>query len=732
MMAKCRIVWAPGFHLLSHVARRFRLRAWALTILLALTPVLLSASPARAGCNFEDMVDAFKQAVSTTAECEPVCQNAYECYAVAVLAAALTFDVKQGVDISPLCTDMPAKVEDLMAKLAPLLSQQDMAEISQYANYISDALKFVSCACKTTDLNIANESSFGQCINDVAEAVGCKPIVIAGFVVAYDCVPGNPVSDAFDAIEGWTCKTLELGCGDSDYVEANYKPSCPSGLQSDRNGNCVPCESIANATTGTHGECACKAGYTEDAFWLYVPGYDTKYKILKSCAFSCSAPLVYSGGFCQCPFGTQSDYAGGCKTCTANEKYVPFKVVGGVLQEGRCEPCPLCTRPSANQLSCGNPCNNAAGEIFEQGKCVACPSNSKAVYFSGSCGQCQACDFGQKVSANHQSCIPACAPGQIMGGLMLGKDQAADPTAYQCQTCPDNTYASYESTGNSRGICLPCADGKFSKAGATQCLDLNCAPGSYQDPNDPHACKSCPPTQIYIPTEKKIVPGPAPGQSSAQVVPGHCGCGDNQVLQGGVCVCAQGATKIPLPGAPGTVFACACPAGAHFNAASGACACPAGATLNAAKNACICPTGEHLEGGKCVAPSLQVLPLKDCSALGPNYINSPKNRAACLRCPAGRIANAERNACVAGGRPPGPAIIPPPAGRAGPAVVPPPAVRARPALRCRPGMMPNAAGTACIRPPALQRVVPPPGARRPAARFEAPARPRLRTPTPRN
>ena len=733
MSAMNRAVLACRLRSLPGVGRR--LRTWMLPILFALT-VLLSASPVRAGCNFEDMVAAFKQAVATTIECEPVCKNQYECYAVAVLAAALTFDVKQGVDVSPICVDIPAKVEDLMAKLAPFLSQQDMADLSQYASYISDALQFVRCACKTKDLNIANESSFGQCVNDVAEAVGCEPIVIAGFTVHYDCLPGNPAARAFDAIEAWTCKHLSLGCEDSDYVEANYNYSCPSGQQSDRNGNCVPCESIANATVGNNGECACKSGYSEDAFWLYLPGYsDAKMKVLESCTFSCNAPFVYSGGFCQCPFGTQSDYAGGCKACGATERYVPFKVQGGVLTEGRCEACPLCTQPSANKLTCNPPCNNAAGEIFEKGKCVACPSNSKSVYFSGSCGQCEACAFGQKVSADHKSCIPACAPGQIMGGLMLGKDQMSDPTATQCQTCPDNTAPSYESPDSSKGVCLPCPDGTYSKAGATRCFDLNCAPGSYQDPDNPHACKSCPPTQIYIPTEKKSVTGPSPGQGGMQAVPGHCGCGENQVLQGEVCVCAKGATKVPLPGAPGTVFACACPAGAHFDAASGACACPAGATLNAAKNACICPTGQRLEGGKCVAPSLQHLPLKDCSTLGPNYINDPKNPAACMRCPGGSVANAERNVCIAAGRPTGPAIVPMLPGRT-----------ARPPLRCRPGLVPNAAGTACIRLPAPPRVAapgprfappaarpaPPAGVRRPAPVREAPMRLRPGAAAPRN
>ncbi|MBR0702694.1 hypothetical protein JQ599_22505 [Bradyrhizobium diazoefficiens] len=706
MSTETRTSRTYGFCLLAAIGRRSRIRSWILAILLALMPALLPTAPAQAGCNLEDMVDAFKQAVTTTADCEPVCENTYECYAVAVLAAALTFDAKQGVDVSPICVDAPAKVEDLMAKLTPFLSQQDMVDLSQYTSYISDALAFVKCACETKDLHIDNESSFGVCVDKAASAIGCAPIVIAGFTITYDCAPGHPLAQALDAAESWACKHLDFGCDEDDYVEANYHV-CPSGQQSDRSGNCVPCESIANAVTGNNGECACKSGYSENAFWLYIGQTTSKFKILQSCNFSCNAPFVYTGGFCQCPFGSQSDYGGGCTPCSNTQKYVPFTVVGGVFHEGRCEPCPLGTRLGADRLSCVSLCDNP-NEIMDMAtkKCVLCPPGQKTVHDLGTYGHCEACAYGQKVSTDHKSCVPACAPGQIMGGLMLGKDQAADPGAYQCQTCPDNTYASYEAAGSSKGICLPCADGTSAKAGATKCLALSCGPGSYPDPNDPHACKSCPPTQIYIPAEKSIVTNPATGQTSAQVVAGHCGCGDNQVLQGGACVCAKGATKINLPQFGGSLFACACPAGAHFDAATSTCVCAVGANIDAAKNACLCPTGQHLDGDKCVSASLSGAPLvtapKDCSTLGPNYINNPKTPAACLRCPTGRIANADRDACLPLGRPAAPVVVLPPAGQA-----------VRPVLQCPPGMAPNATGRACIRRPGLQRVAPPPALARP-------------------
>lgn len=676
MSTAIRARLAYNFRLLADMASEFRIRSYGLAILLVLT--LQPAAPAWAGCNFTDVVDAMKAAGETAQICQPVCEDKYRCYASAGLAIVLTeISRRKGQDkVDSFCGSVQGTLDEILGKLKLLgdLTDNQISELSDAMKGLGDVIAMVNCACKTEQLQLKNEASFGACANDALEAIGCGELDWSTATVG-GCDPvGGVVSDIVN--DGLNA-LVDLGCGWLwDCAGESAGPpntECVTfGKQADSNGVCRYCSEFGpHVITQADGSCGCEPPYTAIRIG----------KRLALC--QCTPPQRVVGGQCVCPLGAS--------------------LVNGVCQ------CPFGTQASAEKLSCVNICNNAAGEILDvaTGKCVACPPNSKTVYVSGSIGHCEACDYGQKVSADRKSCVPACAPGQVLGLLVLGKDQMADPNAYQCQACPDNTYASYEKADSSKGTCLPCADGTFAKAGATQCLPLNCGLGSYQDPNDAHACKSCPPTQIYIPTEKKLVTGPG-GQTSAQVVPGHCGCGENQRLVGDKCECAKGAAKISLPQAGTSLFACACPTGARLDQATFACVCPARAKLDAAKNVCICPTGQRLEGDKCVLPRAQLLaPPKDCSTLGPRYINNPKNPAACIRCPAGQIANADRNACVAPARPAKPAIAPP-AGRA-----------PKPSLRCPPGMVLNAAGNACIRQPGVQRAVPP-ASSRPAPRGERP------------
>jgi hypothetical protein len=642
------------FRRLIDLARRFRMPLRALVVLIVLT--LHPAASAWAGCNFTDVVSAMKAAGETAQICQPVCEDKYRCYASAGLAIVLTeISRRKGQDkVDSFCSQVRASLDEILGdlKLIGDLTDDQISELSDAMKGLGDVAAVVNCACKTEQLQLKNEASIGACANDVLQAIGCGEIDWSSATIG-GCDPvGGIIGDWVD--EGLD-EIVKLGCGwlwdcPGEAVGPPNTVCIAFGTQADSKGVCRYCSEFGpHVITQADGSCGCEPPYTATRIG----------KRLAAC--QCTPPNRLVDGQCQCPLGAQMIY--------------------GVCQ------CPIGTKASAEQLSCVNVCNNAAGEIWNSatGTCVTCPPNSRTVYVSGSVGQCEACGFGQKVSADHKSCIAACAPGQIMGGLTFSKDQTPDPSAYQCQTCPDNTYASYENPESSKGVCLPCADGTFAKAGATQCLPLNCGPGAYQDPNDPHACKSCPPTQIYIPAEKKIItaPGAEPGgQTSVQLIPGHCGCGENQRLEGDTCVCAKGATKVDLPQAGASLFACVCPTGAH---------------LDQATNACICPLGQQLDGDKCVVPHAGVpAPRKDCATLGPRYINDPKNPAICRRCPAGQVANAERNACVMSARPTAPAIAPPP-GRASP----------RRSLQCPPGMIPNAAGTACIRQPGMRRINPP-------------------------
>ena len=686
---------AFGFQSLTAVGLRLRMWSWVLTVLLALT--LVPTERAWADCDVGDVLNAMKAGVETAQICQPVCEDKYRCYGAAALAIVLTeISRRKGQQhVDSFCNAVKGTLEEILGdlKLIGDLTDDQISELSDAMKGLGDVIAVVNCACKTEQLQLQNEASFGECANKMLEGIGCGEIDWTTATVG-GCDPiggwiGDRVNDGVDWI-------VNLGCGwlydCADAAAGPVTSQCVAGTQADQQGKCHYCSEFGpHFITQADGLCGCEWPYSAQRIGKRV------------IACQCKPPRVIIDGSCQCAPGQMQ------------------------LGDGTCA-CPLGSHQAENDptqcISDIATCDASAGEVPDpntNGKtCKKCSATQRVAtgypiynYF------CEDCSFGQKVTADRKSCIAACAPGEIMGGITFGKDQTPDPSAYQCQTCSENTYASYENAGSSKGMCLPCADGTFSKAGATQCLALNCGPGEYQDPGNPHACKSCPPTQIYIPAEKQIttVPGTQPGQqASAQLVPGHCGCGENQKLQGDTCVCAAGATKVNLPQAGASVFACVCPTGAYLDQATFACTCPAGAKLDPTKNACLCPPGQRLEGNKCVLPSAQlVVPPKNCSTLGPRYINDPKNPAACRRCPAGRVANAERNACVAAPRAARPAIAPPPAART-----------PGPALRCPPGMVPNEAGTTCIglrrprqvappvfqRPP-VRRVIPGSGSRAP-------------------
>lgn len=695
MSTATRTRWASIFRLPADMGLRLRIRSCVLTILLVLT--LQPAAPASAGCNFTDIVSAMKTAGETAQACEPVCKDKYRCYATAGLAIILTeVSRRKGQDkVDSFCHAAYGTLEEITQNLQLLgdLTDDQISQLSEAMTDFQTAMAIVKCACKTEELQLKNETSFGACANEFLTAVGCGEIDFSTATIG-GCDPvggviGGLVNEGLDAL-------VDLGCGILwDCADGSAGPvtsQCIAGTQADQQGKCHYCSELGpHVITQADGLCGCEPPYSSlrvgkrliaDLNGEYCP---------------CKPPSMMVDGYCLCRSGSQLK-DGACRPCSASERYVPFHHAGGVAQMPSCQPCPFGTKASADHLSCVNICDHGAGEILDLAtqKCVVCPGPSKTVYTSGSLGHCEACEYGLKVSADHQSCVPACAPGQVLGTLVLGKDQMADPNAYQCQTCPDNTYASYESAGSSRGVCLPCADGTRSPTGSTQCTPLNCGVNSYQDPDDPHACKSCPPTQIYIPAEKKLLTGPG-GKTSMQVVPGHCGCGDNQKLVGDTCVCPTGAIN---PG--GSLMQCACPEGATLDMAAFACVCPQGASYDKASGndrKCVCQKGSRLENGTCVLPSLQQLPLarKDCSAVGAAFINDPKNASRCIRCPTGRVSNETGNACVTSpARPATPGFLPPRRG-----------TPSRPALRCPPGTAPNAAGIACIRQPDLRKTTPP-------------------------
>lgn len=689
------------------------MRMWVPAALRSMLPVLAAAlllllgpAPARAACDLEDAFDAVTQTVETTAICQPICsESKYKCYGAAGLAIILTeVSRRKGQDkVDSFCGTIQGLIRNVadnaeaVQKILELLEQLGLSSgqsqtFASTVAYAGDALAIVNCACQTEILQLKNEHSFGACLNDVLEEIGCGNIDFTTATIG-KCDPvggfiGGLVNDALNEIMELGCDIELWECGEH-VPEPNYR-ICDRGFQSDWYGNCLPCESIPHAVTNSRGECGCGSLYTPQGFWLSVGQSTSKFFILQSC--SCNAPLqVDIAGNCLCEFGKVFEN-GECKACGPNNKYVPFGVNGLPNCSAQC---PIGSQQDKNDpsrcVSTFATCDTAKGEVLDpqtNGKtCKRCgPDQRVALIDPIYRYQCEDCPANTNPSADHLSCVPGCEPGEILGGLSFGKDPANDPNANLCQACPANSFATYSSEGYSKGSCEECPAGTYSAAGATSCLPLDCGPGSYPDPDDAHACKSCPPTQIYIPTEKKIVKGPD-GKSSAQVVPGHCGCGENQVLKGGTCACAAGAIKIPLPQAGSGLFACACPEGATFDAKSATCVpggkktitpkrCRAGEVLNS-KGVCVKRIEKPKPDTKTRTKPKPVTPDTGKTKTVPPAVITPRET---LTCPPGFMPGPLGKRCI----------------RIVPKDLVAPKLRTPPPLVCPRGQRPDETGRRCV------------------------------------
>jgi len=661
---------ASSFRLVTDRVRRFYIWSYVLAVLLALMAALQLATPARADCDAAGIWDTTKDSMKTTEVCEPVCENNYECYATAALAIVLTEVAhKKGQNpVGLFCSTLKSNLGEILGDLQLVgdLTDDQISELSDLLQGAGEALAIVNCACATEVLNLKIESSFGECADAVLEAVGCGDFDFSTAIIT-GCTPGGDViggalNDGINALVDLGCKFI-FNCDEANGTAGPPNTQCAEfGTQADSNGVCHYCKEFGpHVITQTDGSCGCEPPY--DAIRIG--------KRLALC--QCTSPKTVVDGRCLCPTGQQLK-GDVCVACSTGEKYVPYHTdTKGNTLFPSCEICPMGWHQAENDpTKCvpGWSCDAKKGEVPDKNtyghSCITCKDNQRvakgAPIFDTYCADCAA---GQKASADHQQCIPQCASGWITNTGMSPVNPATGTAGLDaCIRCQVNEYAGYDKQGSSIGKCLPCASGTTSPAGAIACTPLTCGPSGYQDPDNSHACKSCPATQIYIPTTKQIVTKPG-GQSTAVVVAGHCGCGDNQKLEGGTCVCATDAIKTNLPQVGNSVFACSCPTGSH---------------LDADKFACVCGDGTKPQDGKCPVVLEKAKPLvKDCTVLGANYINNPANAAACTRCPTGLVANAGRTACVRI-----------------PVQVLPRGQPTKPTLRCPPRTRRNAAGTACV------------------------------------
>lgn len=672
--------------------------------LVGLVTALVGATPARAGCNLKDIADAIGTSFEAGSICKQVCDSSlYSCYAAAGIGAALTTIAKKEENghakVKAACDAVQGNVNGALDQLQGLGAVSD--EMKSFLEAAGSAMAIVACACKTEELNIVSEGSLGVCANYITEAIGCGDINFSLGIVT-GCTPGGTIlEDIYDAVYQWAHDFVvalydELpcaGCVDNPCIYVGWnvahptkdcptgKAPCPVGAQCDWCGWATCKEVDPNAAGIAPGVCACKAPYTNHYQDDLGCGH-TPMKNLRNC--TCDEPNLSIDGKCFCPTN-QSLRMGVCLACTSNEIYVPAHYEAGVLKEPKCEACAILgQKANADHTACVDACDGKAGWVPGGAACRMCDvAENEHVVGATLMAHCEPCGPGQKVSeTDHRLCVPACASGQVWGGaLSFGKDQAADPSSHTCHTCNPNTWARWDGPGSSVGTCEPCEANETSAAGSTTCKALDCGSGGHLDPNEPHVCTFCPPSQIWIPTHttdagaSPIGAGPAGAGAATSLagalspsgastvakvgspakvvspagqtlVPGHCGCRDGQRLEDDVCRCPTGAVVTGGEHVP-----CVCPGGSSVDPTSFACVCPAGATFDkdfGDDRKCVCGVGKVMKDGACVALKLEKPKpaRRDCAALGANRINDPDNPARCIRCTGGRVANADHSACI--------------------------------------------------------------------------------------
>lgn len=660
---------APPEYPLAVMRKRFRLLQHFAAGLLALMLAFAPAAPAQAGLYdcvnaafpVEGLADAAKLAAGV-AQCTGQLAGGD-----AVMAAAVaTMTALAIAGVIPTDTDQCyAAIDQVIGKL--------MAEALQQAG-LADAL---GLSQSDMDQLISGQVSLHQLANTIPAVqlllnyvnCGCK---IVGAPDAAKEIAENYLADAkgcaaffedalgsvLDWIEGGICDALDtigLGCRAAGGGDQTCYMS----------GSEVMDVEHAGAPPSGHCELGMQCN---NCGWSW-------------CSYIDAHAFGIAPGVCACP-----------APFTSNR----FSETNNRLKSCTCDP--------PNMAIAGG-CVCPVNQQLKEGVCVACSANETYVPAQTTMGQsgavpfesisqypkCQSCPLGMKANADHTGCVNACdnAAGEIFDGGV-------------CKKCGYGAGATY--VAGSLGFC--CAPGQKADAKHTKC-EPACAQGQILDLAT-LTCKGCAAGSVAVTWNPSVSIGtcekcPAGLTSLA----GKCVCPINTYAQSSYTTTPGGTVIKDVKCSP-------IPPVKELSKTPLNLACSPG-MIQIADVGCMCPSGSRWDGDKCIPLAVQNIPArKDCSALGPNFINNPKNATQCIRCGGGRVANEARTACVA--KPGLQRTTPPITGER----------TFRRTLECPPRMIPNARGTACIR----QLNVPPfrtPGSLRPGGDRRVPAFGRLPT-----
>lgn len=372
--------------------------------------MILLASPARAGCNLEDVGKALYGTANATLDCESVCDSEEACDAAIALDLALAAVALQGSDtgkgqdlVNQFCKEAQVKGQNIVATLNTIfdnkIANDVLGDLSTQLAAVGSAVKVVQCACETEQSTNSLGAGVGQCLQEALCDLG----------IDFGCACTRPPSQTAN------CASIDVKkCEEDHNYSGIWNPACiPSGSIANSNPNwqnplpeMAPyAPSVAKVETpegllaiqlpptaeGTGcneavQSCFCPAGM--NATWHEVPNPnsgDHRY------IFSCDCPYDPKDPDHQTHPG--ATMPNGISSCLCNNTNQPANF--GLAPFGMCPP-PACP---AGQTRLGG-----------TGDCVTpCSDPSQGMAFDGSC-----CNPAQMTSCG-ECCPPSTVPDPKSG-----------------------------------------------------------------------------------------------------------------------------------------------------------------------------------------------------------------------------------------------------------------------------------------------------------------------------
>jgi hypothetical protein len=383
--------------------------------LLGAIALLIAATPARAGCSLDDLLNAVANTVESvgSSSCAAACSDGAGCGAAVAVTAALAgvaTDDSQGA-VNSFCSDVQniinqvnngsdnanTVVNALQQATGSQIGQDVLNELSAAVSAVADPLGIAECACGVEQGLGQLGSDFGACLQD--------------FLCAGDALLGSPCSCTPPPPILANCQQSNTECGsftDADQACLGGGNNSPT-LLAGPNGATIPGYVPVTVSTNASGTLVTGGGSGSDGqghcapvFYCFcpapmVPTWTFDYPWVINNGWNVDAPQFYIFS-CDCPSGTHAapNQVSGLTSCLCDNSNQPANFSPDNLF-GMCPPaaCPAgqvrlspssacvtpCTDPSEGMSFTGACCNPA--QMTSCGTC--CPPGTTPDPTTGSC-----------------------------------------------------------------------------------------------------------------------------------------------------------------------------------------------------------------------------------------------------------------------------------------------------------------------------------------------------------